>query len=67
MLGGLWGYCGGCERWRLSEEWFAGPGEEPACPVCGTPPDPLERLEGGRGRVVLQLELPPGAELPILT
>ncbi|MBO0775022.1 MAG: hypothetical protein J2P34_01805 [Actinobacteria bacterium] len=58
----LWGFCPGCDRWRLSGAW----GDPAACPVCGTPPDPLEQWSGRTGRVLLLLDLPPGTDLPLL-
>ena len=66
MADELWGYCSLCERWRLSDRWFDGDPLRPACPVCGDEPSPLEHIENGRGRIVLVLELPPGADLPLL-
>lgn len=61
-----WGYCASCERWRYAD-W----NDPPSCPVCSEAPDPLEQLDNGIarlvGRTTLLLELPPGAELPILT
>lgn len=49
----VWGFCGTCERWRLSAAW----GNPPACPDCGTRPQPLELWADGTGRVTLILEL----------
>ncbi len=57
-----WGFCPGCEHWRLTGAW----GEPPRCPDCGTAPDPLEQWSGGTGRIRLVLELPPGGDLPLL-
>ncbi len=57
-----WGFCPGCERWQLTAGW----GDPPACPACGSPPDPLERWADGTGRVLLVLDLPPGGDLPLL-
>lgn len=58
----VWGFCEVCGRWRLSDRW----GVPPACPRCGAAPDPLERWSDGAGRVELVLDLPPGADLPML-
>lgn len=58
----VWGFCERCERWRLSAAW----GEPAACPECGAPPHPLERWADGAGRISLVLDVPPGAELPVL-
>ena len=57
------GFCPGCERWLLSSAW----GDPPACPGCGTAPDPLEQWASGTGRTLLVLDLPPGGELPLLS
>ena len=57
-----WGFCGTCELWKLSDAW----GDPPACPVCGAPPSPLERWADGAYRLELALDLPPGADLPLL-
>lgn len=54
----IWGYCGACERWRCSDRWTTVEG--PACPVCGSPPLLLERLEGGRAVLRLDLEVAVG-------
>lgn len=58
-IGPLWGYCGSCERWRCSDRW-AVDGSEPACPVCGGPPALLERVEEGRAKLALDLEVAVG-------
>lgn len=58
----LWGFCPGCERWRLSDAW----GDPAACPGCGAAPSPLEQWADGAGRILLVLDLPPGADLPLL-
>jgi len=55
-----WGFCGGCELWRLSDGW----GDPPSCPVCGARPAPLEHWAGGAYRLDLTLDLPPGTDLP---
>jgi len=57
-----WGFCGRCELWRLSDGW----GDPPACPVCGTRPVPIEHWAGGAYRLELELDLPPGTDLPLL-
>lgn len=49
-----WGFCPHCERWRLSDAWGE-PGDQPRCPVCGTPPDSLETFHGATGSLVLHL------------
>lgn len=58
----LWGFCPACERWRHSGGW----GQPPRCPACGAAPDPMERWVAGTGRIEIVLELPPGADLPML-
>ncbi len=49
----VWGFCGTCERWQLSAAW----GSPPACPECGSLPQPLESWADGTGRLTLILEL----------
>ena len=60
-----WGFCASCELWRL-ETW----GDPHVCPKCGETPDPVEVLVDSVAHVVghttLVLELPPGAEFPLL-
>jgi hypothetical protein len=57
-LAGIWGYCSGCERWRYSTAWHAA--AAPACPECGTAPALLERRQGERTWIELQLEVAVG-------
>jgi hypothetical protein len=61
----IWGFCEPCERWRLSRGWLRSSGRA-RCPVCDTPAALIEKVEGGVARVRLVLELPPGAEMPLL-
>jgi hypothetical protein len=62
----IWGFCENCERWRLSDGWRRADGAA-KCPVCDTPAALIETVEGGVGRISLVLELPPGAEMPLLS
>ncbi len=55
----LWGFCGKCERWRLSPAWSS-TGGDTACPVCGNPPLLIEHVENGRARMRLDLEVAVG-------
>ncbi|MGH9104109.1 MAG: hypothetical protein ACRDYD_14175 [Acidimicrobiales bacterium] len=65
--GGRWGFCARCGRWLCSEAWFRADPSGPRCPACGDEPHPIEILEEGRGRLVVQLDLPPGTDLPALS
>lgn len=63
----LWGFCASCELWRFSSQWTPAGSDEPACPVCGSPPSALEVVDDGVARVHLLLELPPGGDIPFLS
>ncbi|MEX0953573.1 MAG: hypothetical protein WDZ26_07065 [Nitriliruptoraceae bacterium] len=69
---GLWGYCPSCERWWLSAAWGAVDTPDAAanvvarCPACDTVSFPIEVRVDGITRLRLELDLPPGAEFPIL-
>ncbi len=60
-----WGFCPDCSLWRYAD-WDARTAT-PSCPVCAAAPSPIETIgDDGVGRLVLVLELPPGADLPLL-
>ncbi len=69
---GLWGYCPSCERWWLSASWGAVEPQDDAvtgvarCPRCDTVAFPVEVRVDGITRLRLELDLPPGAEFPVL-
>ena len=65
MSQAIWGFCDRCERWRFSADWLRASGGA-KCPVCDARPALIEKVEGGVARISLVLELPPGAEMPLL-
>ena len=65
MIHSIWGFCDQCELWRFSAEWYL-LSAIAKCPECKATTALIEKIDGSETRIDLKLELPPGAELPLL-
>jgi hypothetical protein len=65
MIQSIWRFCDQCELWRFSAEWYL-TSTIAKCPECKATTALIEKIEGSETRIALKLELPPGAELPLL-
>lgn len=54
-----WGFCPRCELWQYTQEWTS-EHREPSCPICTNPNVLVERSDGSRLRLRLDLEVAVG-------